>query len=249
MACAAILCILLCLILNQFVLRRDTAGFFGWSDGYICFPAGNDYLLPFTYYYNDVRKLPRPEDIVMVQIPGQDKIGCRLVSSNYREDVKAGYHFCGYYIMFYVEETGDYSFDSLKFTDKNGNESTHRIGNWTFHIIEAVPPPYHTIFSNICATTNGNEYTYEFNIPEGASLISVGYAPDKVIESSENQGGISLTDVSKAPVKIISPSIVLEIDGEYIETCGSICHCGALTDISEWDIELSKAYALEEIPK
>lgn len=238
---AAVFVCILCGLL-YFLLNRDK-GFFIWMDGYITCPVNTEYKVAFTYYYQSRREFPVPESITAIQIPEYEDVQCKLESYHYWKKRHVGYWRCGYVITFQFPEAGEYTFHTLKFIDKNGNELIHDIGNWTFIAIRTVPG-YEIMYSGTAATSNNEEYPYEFGLPEEAELVSINYGPDQTLETSENRGRITL-DASDAPVKVIRPKLVIKIGERYIEACGTICYCGS-EDVSEEDVELSKARALEQ---
>ena len=196
---AAVSACVLCGLL-YFLSNRDT-GFFIWMDGYITCPVDTEYEVAFTYYYQSRKGFPVPEHIAEIQIPGYEDVQCSLESYNYWGNGLVEYRHCGYTIAFQFPEAGEYTFHTLKFIDKNGNELIHDVGNWTFVAIKTVPG-YETMYSGTGGTSNNEEYPYEFNLPEGAELVSINYGPGQTLETSENGGRIAL-DASGAPVNVI----------------------------------------------
>lgn len=220
--------------------KNKNCGFFFWMDGYICLPVSTEFILPFTYIFENTAPDFPPESVVGINVKAEEEneITAELQSYSISDESKE-YKSIIYNIAFVFDRKGEFEISTLDFICEDGTIYEYKVGNWNFIVGDLPSKDFPVIYSNIVQSSNSNEYAYLFDIDD-ATLVQIDYWEGKSLNNPNNSGVIPI-EGSSAPVKVICPKLLLNIDGNKFTSYGSIFY-GGILNITSKEIELSKSY-------
>ena len=215
---------------------------FLWCDAYIAAEEESDYTISLTYVY-----INQPIDFAKVcSIEFVNASNVYVESFEfYNMENTMKYKSIGIDLKLHFSKMSFLKCNTIKVMFEDGKTKLYKVGDWEFDIGEKESNmQILNIWESPVASANHSEFPYCYIPSSQIRIMKIQYTNGQMAHINVNgrdeiSGKLSLDN--RAPVVLIRPRILCEIDNETVVCYGNSCYCGAL-NVNEEDINKSYNY-------